>query len=238
MDQINKCIAQVRVDDSATVRVLSITPNQVIECDRECACLTESRDGSVQCSIGWIKKMVNFKTTALIIDYEIIMDKKADWDWRVLAADFPVIDDRGQIHKGESLCDSIVSPEGLSGGIDTIYPGTRGKYRIYYETFPKDGSVATIIIDKMAGIQGRIDFEPSEPKNGDIEDGPAEPFVAPQGDNGLRERVALLEQELKSLRADLDTLRLKLADQNSALFKHKAETMTDPGIGYHPLDNK
>lgn len=50
-------IAQCRIDDCATVRVLSITPNKEIICDQECSSLKESKDGSIQCYIGWIKKM-------------------------------------------------------------------------------------------------------------------------------------------------------------------------------------
>ncbi len=41
-------IAQCRIDDCATVRVLSITPNTEIICDRECSSLKESKDGSIQ----------------------------------------------------------------------------------------------------------------------------------------------------------------------------------------------
>lgn len=36
------CIAQVRVDDSATVKVLRIAQNEVLTCGRNCASLEES----------------------------------------------------------------------------------------------------------------------------------------------------------------------------------------------------
>lgn len=234
----NNYIAQCRYDNYATVRVLRIAPNQIVECDRGCACLKESRDGSVQCSIGWIKKMVNFKITALIIDYEIIMDRNADCNWDVCASHFPIIDDTGHIHEGEEICDSIISPKGLSGGVDTLYPGTRGKYRIYYETFPKDGKLASIMVHQIGEPQSRIDFS----GNATIEDVPEErPIqrpVVPQGDQDLRERVATLEKQMIVLSAEVNALRESLKRKDAAPYTPKTDVMSDPGIGYHPLDKK
>ncbi len=157
----NDCIAQIRVGDSATVHVLRISPNEVITCDRHCVFLEESSDGSVRCSMGRIKHLDDFHTSALVIDYEIIMDRDADWEWPVHAEDFPIVDETGLIHKGCLICDKSLSPKGLSGGIDRLYPGTRGKYRVYYETFPEEGKVASIIAGHFEKSRGRVDLLPA-----------------------------------------------------------------------------
>ncbi len=236
--ETNNYIAQVRIDNCATVRVLKITPNVEITCDRKCACLKESRNGSVQCSIGWIKKMVNFKTSALFIDYEVILDRNADWDWPVCASNFHVIDEEGNLFKGEFLCDSIVSPERIANSPDTLFPGTKGKYRVYYETFPKDGKVASIMAVRIGNIQGRMDLMSAEPIQQEAEVEPRPQVVAPEQTENLRERVETLEKEMRKIRADFDILRLTLAGKGLISYKHKDRVMTDPGIEYHPLDNK
>ncbi len=234
----SKCIAQCRVGDCATVRVLRITPNVVITCDRECACLEEAKDGSIQCSIGWIKKMVNFQTTALFIDYEVIMDRKSDWDWPVCAADFPIIDEAGEIHKGEFICDTIVSPERIAGSADTLFPGTRGKYRVYYETFPKDGKVTSIMAVRIGNIQGRMDIEALEPTEMKEEEEKQQPqILAPKQPDDLRERVETLEKQLSKLRSEFDLLRLTLSNKGD-LSRDPRTPMSDPGIEYHPLGKK
>lgn len=243
-----KYIAQVKIDDCATVRVLKITPNVIVKCDRDCACLEESKDGSIQCSIGWIKKMTNFQISALIIDYEVIMDRDADWEWPVCGADFSVIDEYGHIHKGEFLCDHILSPERIEHSSDTLFPGTRGTYRVYYETFPKGGKIVSIVAVRIGNLQGRMDLLTTEPLECDFEEerrpismspqAPA-PAATPQQplDDDLRERVEKLEYEMRKLRAEFDHLQRTLAN-NDSLPRDPFAPMRDPGISYHPLEKK
>ena len=233
----SKYIAQVRVGDCATVRVLQIIPDQVIECDRNCPCLEESRDGSVQCSIGWIVRMVNFKTKALIIDYEVVLDRDSDWDWPVCAEHFPVIDDTGQIHKGEFICKDIITPQRIPGGADTLFPGTRGKYRVYYETFPKDGKVASIMAVRIGNIQGRMDLLSDLPSDDDPMEQPESTPVALQEESVLRERLERLEKQVNQLSAENDSLRLMLARKDAVSSSLHSDVMTDPGIGYQPLEH-
>lgn len=234
----SKYIAQVRIDDCATVRVLRISPDEIITCDRNCASLEESaKDGSLQCSIGWIKKMVNFQTTALIIDYEIILERKSDWDWSVCAPHFPIIDETGQIHEGEFICTSIISPERLRGA-DKLYPGTKGQYRVYYETFPKGGKVASIIVDVIGDRKGRMDLLSTEPTELNSEEEEMSPVDGPTLVSDLRDRVKTLEKQMGRLRPEFDSLRLTLASKGIIPYKHKEKPMSDPGIEYHPLDKK
>lgn len=188
-------IAQCRIDDCATVRVLSITPNTEIICDRECSSLKESKDGSIQCYFGWIKKMVNFKASALFIDYEVFLDRKTKWDWSVHAADFPIIDENGDIYEGEFLCDSIVSPEQLKNSPRTLFPGTRGRYRVYYESFPKDGKVSSIIALADNGSQGRMDLLNPDPEQGVTIDQSQPIAIAPQQEDVQQQHVIVPEKE-------------------------------------------
>lgn len=235
---ISRYIAQVKIDNCATVRVLRISPEETIMCDRKCASLEESaKDGSLQCYIGWIKKMVNFQTTALIIDYEIILERKSDWDWSVCAAHFPIIDDAGVIHEGEFICKSIISPERLRGA-DKLYPGTKGQYRIYYESFPKGGKVASIIVDVIGNRKGRIDLLTSEHPEFDSGEEEKSPVDGPTLMDDLLERVKILEKQMGRLRPEFDSLRLTLASKGVIPYKHKEKPMSDPGIEYHPLDKK
>lgn len=159
----NEYIAQIRVSNSATVQVLRISPNEVITCDQQCVFLEKTPDGSIQCFMERAKHLDDFHTTALVIDYEIILDKDADREWPVRADDFLIVDETGLIHKGFLICDKMLSPKGLSRGINRLYPGTRGQYRVYYETFPKDGKVASIIAGHSEESRGRVDLLPTEP---------------------------------------------------------------------------
>ena len=234
----SKYIAQVKIDNCATVRVLRISPDVTITCDRKCASLEESaKDGSLQCSIGWIKKMVNFQTTALIIDYEIVLERKSDWDWSVCAAHFPIIDDTGQVHEGEFICSSIVTPERMRGA-EKLYPGTKGQYRVYYETFPKGGKVASIIVDVIGDRKGRMDLLTSEPTDHDSDEEEKSPVEGPTLVSDLLERVEILEKQMGRIRPEFDSLRLTLASKGIISYRHKEKPMSDPGIEYQPLDKK
>ena len=234
----NRIIAKGRIDGLGMVHILRISSNEVIKCNRNCASLQESEDGSIQCSIGWIKKMVNFQTTALVIDYEIVLSKDAEEEWDVGPYDFTVIDTEGQIYRGEFICHDIVSPKGLSMGIRQLYPGTKGKFRVYYDTFPKDGTIASIIVDRSSAYKVRIELAPPVIHEDGFEDESAQSPSVPQEQRDLRQRVESLEKQISRLRMDFDSLRLTLASKDVIPYKHKEKPMSDPGIEYHPLDKK
>ena len=198
--------------------------------------LEESRDGSIRCGFGWIKKMDNFKTTAWVIDYEVILDRVADWDWPVGANDFPIIDENGDIHKGEHICRSIISLERMKNSPERLFPGTRGKYRFFYETFPKEGTVASIMAIRRADIQGRMDLLSAGPTEKAPEKMSNASVTVPHQDD-LRERVESLERQLRILRSELYSLRSSLSAGTGAPGDPKSP-MRDPGITYHPLENK
>ena len=234
MDTVSH-IAHCRIGDFATVRVLSINTNAEVTCDKECASIEKSRDGSLQCGVGWIKKMVNFKATALIIDYEVIMDRDAADNWDIRDYHFPVIDDTGHIHEGRFICEDMVSPNGLSAGILTLFPGTRATYRIYYEPFPNDVKVSSIIVKTGYGDhQARIDLLSIKPMVPDFEEKREEYTIPVQQQDDLRERVESLELEVSNLR----TLVMALTEVRTSKDFSKNDSnspMSDPGIGYHPL---
>ena len=196
-------IAQGRIDGLGMVHILRISPNEVIKCNRNCVCLKESEDGSIQCSIGWIKKMVNFQTTALVIDYEIVLSKDAEEEWGVGPYDFTVID-----------------TEGLSMGIHQLYPGTRGRFRVYYDTFPKDGTIASIIVERSSAYKVRIELAPQVYLEDGFEDESAHSTSVPQEQRELRQRVESLEKQISRLRMDFDSLRLTLASKDVIPYKH------------------
>ena len=233
----SKHVALTKVGDHITVRVVRISPNEVITCNRNCACLEESRNGSIQCSIGWIKNMVNFQTKALIIDYEIIIDRKSEDEWSVHAADFPIIDENGNIYIGEFICSDIVSHDPLSDEQSHMYPGTRASFRVYYETFPKDGKVSSIIVECSSYLQSRIDLLPATLPEVEFEEGKQVDAVLFQPQDDLRERVEALEKEVADLRRLVRSLTEVRASKEISQ-NNPNRPMSDPGIGYHPLDNK
>lgn len=233
----SKFIAQVRVNDCATVRVLQITPNVTITCDRNCASLREADDGSIECFFGWVKNMANFQTTALVVDYEIILERKADQSVSLMTDEYQVIDEFGQIHTGEHICRSLVSPKGLSGGIYTLYPGTRGRFRIYYESFPRDAKVVSIIVGRYRSFQGRIDLKSFEPMAYDSEEEQKAISEALAKHDDLESRVVYLERQVKRLTSELISLKYSQARKDNAYYDPEAP-LSDSGIVYHPLDNK
>ena len=234
----DKCIAQGRIDGLGMIRVLRISPNEVITCSRDCACAKTSWNGSIQCSLGWVKKMVNFRTTALIIDYEAILDRDADDDWCVEPTDFDVIGTDGNIYWGYFICNDMVSPKGLSNGVNKLYKGTRGKFRIYYDTFPKDGAIAAIMVEKSSGHQVRIDLAPVIIPEIDYEDNPWKTNLEPQRQDDLLVRIESLEKQVKSLCSELDALRLSVAGEGAVPYSRKTDVMSGSGIGYQPFDKK
>ena len=53
----------------------------------------------------------------------------------------------------------------------------------------------------------------------------------------LRDRVKSLEKQMRRLRMDFDSFRLTLASKGVITYD-SIKPMKDPGIEYHPLDNK
>ena len=171
----SECIALIKVGDNAVVKVLRISPGEVTTCGRHCPYLKESPDGSIRCGDGRISKRSDFQATALVIDYEVFLDRKSEDNWIVDGDDFTVIDDTGLIHKGVMVCPSMASPKGLSGGIDKLYPGSRGLFRVFYESFPKDGKVASILAKQNYSNNGRVDLLPVDLRMPEIDEGPKKP---------------------------------------------------------------
>ena len=232
----SKYITQIKGTNGATVRILRVSPDEVLTCYRDCGSLEESEDGSIQCSLGLVKKMANFQSTALVIDYEVIMDRKADWQWLVCGADFDLIDENGEIHEGNTICRSMKSPKGLTESLKFVYPGSRAKFRVFYESFPKGVAIASFICNQL-GENCRIDFISEKLQDNELETVQSIEET-PQEPDDLRERVEMLEKQMRRLRGDFDSLRLTLASKGVISYRHKDTVMTDSGIEYHPMDEK
>lgn len=236
----DKCIAQIRGKNGATVRILRISPNEILTCDRNCNSLEESEDGSIQCRFGSVKKMVNFQTTALVIDYEVVMDRKAEWQWLVNGADFVIVDDEGHIHEGDTICRYMKSPKGLADSLEFVYPGTRAQFRVYYDTFPKEGKIASFICNQVDN--GRIDFMSQNPLDCDFEEERREMTLptkepATKEPDDMRERMDNLEREVRRLREIVESLQESHLKTDSYGLGSR-RPMSDPGIEYHPLEKK
>ena len=173
-----KPIATTRVGDNATVLVLGIHYDEVLLCDRKCSVLDPDDDGILVCGYERVKDIANFQTRALVIDFQCILDKDADEDWRIYEGDFKVIDNEGFIHEGDVLCDRIHYPIKTVENGHTLYRGTRANIVIFYPEFPVDKKISAIVIDKSYSEKSRIDFDvPSS-------DGPSLPAT-----DGVRENV-------------------------------------------------
>ena len=201
----NTAIASLRVYDNATVRVLNIQYDVALTCDRNCRRLEEGRDGSLRCYLEYVNNLSNFQSHALVIDYEVVMDRDASENWDVYASSFLAIDDSGHIHKGRLLCEYIVSPEriGAKENGETLYRGTRETYRIYYESFPRDGKVASIIAKWPDRSETRIDFERPGDSSSPVSNAPNQPWdrtvFNPHNPGDLFERIDKLEDAVREL---------------------------------------
>ena len=232
----SKHIALVKVEDYITVRVLGIHYDAVLKCDRDCSLLDEARDGSIICKLNEVTGMVNFQTKTLLIDYEVIMDKKAPDDKFVHDSDFKIVDNDGHIHRGRNICDRMIDIEkGVDGSGDMIYPGTRLLFRVHYDSFPKGQKVTSIIVEMSNLDAVRINFS-SDVALQDYEEGQQEPGVIPVP-HEIYERIDKLEKEVSSLKR---IVRL-LTESKASRERYESDPnrpMSDPGIGYHPLDTK
>lgn len=232
----SKHIAITKVGEHITVRVLNINYDAVLKCDRDCSYLDEARDGSIFCRMKNVNKMVNFRTKALLIDYEVILDKKSPDDMFVHDSDFRIVDNYGHVHNGKNLCNRMVDIEkGVDGFGDMIYPGTRLLFRVYYESFPVGQKVTSLIIDMSNMDAVRINFSPDVTLQDYQEDQPA-PGVIPVP-HDIYERLEKLENEVGHLRKIVRFLT-EAKSSREIYQSDSSRPMSDPGIGYHPLDNK
>ena len=212
--QNTKPIASTRVGDNATVLVMGIHYDHALICDRKCHMLDTDEDGIVVCGYERVKNIVNFQTKALVIDYQCILDKDADDNWRVYEQDFKVIDNEGFIHEGAVICESIQYPIKTVENGHTLYKGTRANIVVFYPGFPKDQKISAIVIDKSYSEKSRIDFDstsfemPTVPvTEGQREDVKNERMVFnPRNPGDLFDRIDRLEEAVRELQEKLGQL--------------------------------
>ena len=220
-------VASTRVGDNATVKILSIDYEAILTCDRDCHYIKQSWNGSLKCALDHVKSLANFKNTVLLVDYEVIVDRDASENWEVFDSEFKVIDDKGHIHEGEVVCEEMISPQQEASGRETLYPGTRATFRIFYKSFPKKGKISSIVIDKSYDEKSRINLEDvveddSEQleTEGIRESGKYDRNVFnPRNPGDLFERMDRLEQALRELQDQMK----KLSEEKKVDFNASVE---------------
>ena len=233
----NKHIAIPKVGDFITTRVLDIHYNMILPCDRECLSLGEASNGSVKCDRDTVKKMVNFQAKALLIDYEVILDKKADDDEYISHGDFLVIDEDGHIHQGETICERmLIADKGVDTGT-SLYPGTRATFRIFYESFPSNQKVTSIVLEYSGYDSARIHFDEASLPEYESQEKPQPKSVDVPIPPDYLERIEALELEVRSLKRQMAQIQEKMSKPEYTTDDPR-RPMSDPGIGYHPLDAK
>ena len=151
-------VASTRVGDNATVIVLGIHYNHGLVCNRKCNMLDEDENGIIVCALDRVKNIVNFQSHSLVIDYQCILDKDSDENWRVYESEFKVIDEEGFIHEGHVICEDIIYPIKSVENGHTLFKGTRANIVIYYPDFPTEKKITSIVIDKSYSEQSRIEL--------------------------------------------------------------------------------
>ena len=177
-----KPIASTRVGDNGTVLVMGIHYDEALTCDRKCSVLGPDDDGILVCGYDNVKNIVNFQTRALVIDYQCILDRDADENWRLYKGDFKVIDSDGFIHDGDVLCEMMLYPIKSVENGHTLYKGTRANIVIFYPDFPKEKTISAIVIDKSYSEKSRIELGSTS------FDMPAVPVVEGERENVKNER--------------------------------------------------
>ena len=207
-------VASTRVGDNATVIVLGIHYDHGLVCNRKCNMLDEDDNGIIVCALNRVKDIVNFQTHSLVIDYQCILDKDSDENWRVYESEFKVIDEEGFIHEGQVICDDIIYPIKSVENGHTLFKGTRANIVIYYPDFPTEKKITTIVIDKSYSEQSRIELEstsfevPSIP----ILDGEREKVrndrhvFNPRNPGDLFDRIDRLEDAVRELQEQITRL--------------------------------
>ena len=207
-------VASTRVGDNATVIVLGIHYDHGIVCNRKCNMLDQDDEGIIVCSLDRVKNIVNFQTHSLVIDYQCILDKDSDENWRIYDSDFKVIDEEGFIHEGHVICEDIIYPIKSVENGHTLFKGTRANIVIYYPDFPTEKKITSIVIDKSYSEQSRIELEstsfevPSIP----ILDGEREKVrndrhvFNPRNPGDLFDRIDRLEDAVRELQEQITRL--------------------------------
>lgn len=92
--------------------------------------LKTSRDGTIICALDRVDGISNFQTKAVLVDYEVVLDRDATEEWTVFDSSFELIDSDGHIHEGDILCEDMADPEhiGVMDSRHTLYPGTRATF--------------------------------------------------------------------------------------------------------------
>lgn len=210
----NKPIASTRVGDNATVLVMGIHYDESLLCNRKCHMLDTDDDGIVVCGYERVNNIVNFQTKALVIDYQCLLDKDADDNWRVYEQEFKVIDNDGFIHEGAVICENLLYPIKSVENGHTLYKGTRANIVIFYPDFPKDEKISAIVIDKSYSEKSRIEFSstsfdmPMAPvSEGERENVKNERMVFnPRNPGDLFDRIDRLEEAVRELQDKLSQL--------------------------------
>ena len=207
-------VASTRVGDNATVIVMGIHNDLGVVCNRKCNMLEQDDDGIIVCALDRVKNIVNFQTQSLVIDYQCILDKDSDENWRVYESEFKVIDEEGFIHEGHVICEDIIYPIKSVENGHTLFKGTRANIVIYYPDFPTGKKITTIVIDKSYSEQSRIELEstsfevPSMP----ILDGEREKVrndrhvFNPRNPGDLFDRIDRLEDAVRELQEQITRL--------------------------------
>ncbi len=203
----SKHIVQSRIGKGGFVRVLNIEYGAVLSCDRDCSALETSYLGSIKCSLDRVKKLVNFQTKALVVDYEVLLDNSASEEWNVYDSCFHVIDDEGHIHEGSAICNTMISPKKEGDTSFTLYPGTRANLRIFYDSFPPRGKVTSIIAEWCDRDKVRMFITPDAVPADNPEPIVLQPFTIPQEADDTRRRIEDLEKAVKELQKQIIELR-------------------------------
>ena len=207
-------VASTRVGDNATVIVLGIHYDYGLVCNRKCNMLDEDENGIIVCALDRVKNIVNFQSHSLVIDYQCILDKDSDENWRVYESEFKVIDEEGFIHEGQVICDDIIYPIKSVENGHTLFKGTRANIVIYYPDFPTEKKITSIVIDKSYSEQSRIElgstsFEaPSIPSpDGEREKVRNDRHVFnPRNPGDLFDRIDRLEDAVRELQEQITRL--------------------------------
>lgn len=236
----SKHVAIIKVGDHITVRVLDIYYGKILTCDKYCSLLEESRDGSIQCSMNDIGRLMNFQCKTLLIDYEVILDKNAPEDIYVSDSDFKVIDQEGFIHEGDTICDRMVDIETTVQGGETLYPGTRAVFRIHYDDFPAGQKVTSIIIEISGNDTARISMDAHVTNLHSYQEQPVQsvPAAISTVPEDVYKRLDALEKEVASLRRIIGLLTESRPVREEPRGNDSSRPMYDPGISYKPLDKK
>ena len=165
------------------------------------------------------------------------MESNTDWDWSIIGNNFRIVSEDGIVYSGNFICDDFINPKQIQGHADTVVPGTKGRCRFFYEGFPKGKKVVSILVNPPIGPSGQIELPTDVLAKNDISNVSVHVPSVPQQDDNLQKRIELLESQMRRLRSDFEALQRAISLKDDLPNAHRAP-LSDPGIGYHPLDNK